>query len=74
MYYSEEDINNILSKNDIVEIIGKHVSLLKKSEKYIESDQTRRNKTVLLLPRMWTRWKCCEFSYGIVPDIFSGGD
>lgn len=35
MYYSEEDINNILSKNDIVEIIGKHVSLLKKSEKYI---------------------------------------
>ncbi len=75
MYYSEELIEEVRSRNDIVDVISGYVKLQKKGSSYFglcpfhneksPSFSVSRAEADVLLLWMRSRWKCFYISYGI---------
>lgn len=75
MYYSDDVINEVLSRNDIVDVIGSYASLKKKGANYeaccpfhhekTPSFKVNREKTDVSLLRLRSRWQRVYICHGI---------
>ena len=57
-YFSDDIIEEVRSRNDIVDVIGQYVHLTKKGSTYFGLCPFHNEKTNVLLLRLWSRREC----------------
>ena len=75
MRYSDDIIEEVRQKNDIVDVVSQYVRLTRRGSTYFglcpfhnektPSFSVTPGKADVLLLRMWRRRKCLQFYYGI---------